>query len=110
MDVQKVLSDFNNDRQMALSVIGEYITMARLQIDKMDRAIQAEDCEKVWKEAHGLKGGALNLAADGLAKAALQLELAGRSNQFSACSIWLTRFRDELNRLDSFIVNLSSKE
>ena len=103
INIQKTLQEFNGDQTLLFEVIDEYIANVRQQMPKIAEALQEQDYETVWREAHSIKGGALNLAADALAGIAFELEKAGKSGDLANSSQLLARMEDELFRLEIHI-------
>lgn len=100
---QKTLEEFGGDRQLLVSVIDEYIANVREQIPRIAEAIKDQHSETVWREAHSIKGGALNLAAETLAEIAFELEKAGKSGNLTKSPELLSRLGEELVRLEIYI-------
>lgn len=101
--IQKTLDEFGGDRDLLFSVIDEYIANVRQQTVKIAEAIQNHLCEMVWREAHSIKGGALNLAAEALAEIAFELEKSGKSGDLTKSSESLSKMVDELVRLEIYV-------
>lgn len=100
---QKTLEEFGGDRELLLSVIDEYIANVRRQISQIAEAIKDRHPETVWREAHSIKGGALNLAAEAMAEIAFELEKAGKLGDLAKGSELLPRMAEELVRLEIYI-------
>lgn len=103
INIEKTLKEFDDDQTLLFEVIDEYIANVRQQTSKIAEAIQNRHYETIWREAHSIKGGALNLAADALAGIAFELEKAGKSGDLPNSSQLLARMVDELFRLEIFI-------
>jgi len=64
---------------------------------------QQGDAESLQREAHTLKGAALNLSAQGVSAAALRLEQIGREGNLSAGKKALRELNDDLVRLETYV-------
>ncbi len=73
------------------------------EIQALDDALQGDDVQGVITRAHSIKGSAANLSADGIAKAARELELAGRVGDLTGGAEIINDLKDELIRLQDFV-------
>jgi HPt (histidine-containing phosphotransfer) domain-containing protein len=103
VNLNKMLEEFQGDIDFVLEVIGDFISDVTGQINVIEGALEEGDSEKIRKEAHAVKGGALNINADALSNVAYELETAGRSGNLDSGSVLFETLKDEVNRLDKFI-------
>lgn len=83
MDMEKALAEFDHDAAFLKEVAEGFTADVRIQLGTIRAAIDAGEAGGVEKEAHAIKGGAANLTADELSRAALALECAARSGDLS---------------------------
>jgi HPt (histidine-containing phosphotransfer) domain-containing protein len=75
------------------------------QIETIQQAISDGDTEKVWQEAHSIKGGAANLTAGKLSQTAFVLETIGKSENLKGSLEALGRLKIEYDRLKAYASN-----
>jgi len=102
MNFEQACKEFEGDKDFLMEVLTGLIETAGTQIDTIQQAISDGDAEKVWKEAHSMKGGAANLTAENLSQTALNLETLGKSEDLKECIEALGRLRIEYDRLKAF--------
>ncbi|MEW6263651.1 MAG: response regulator [Thermodesulfobacteriota bacterium] len=102
LDLDKALSEFDGDKDFLLEVLQGFMDHVRDQIRTIHRAINDGDTEAVLKEAHNIKGGAVNLIAGDLAAAALELEKLGRADSLEGALEALERLAVEFKRIEAF--------
>lgn len=74
MAFEKAVEEFGGDRALVQGLVREFIGIARDQLCVISRALDTGDFETAQKEAHAIKGGAANITADDLSRAAMLLE------------------------------------
>ncbi len=104
LDFERNLEDFGGDYELTVQIIAEFIQNVRSQIAPIQQALSERQAERIWREAHSIKGGALNLSAGLLAEAAVALEQSGKANDFTRCASALAQLKNELSRLESFFI------
>ncbi len=103
VNLGKMFEEFQGDKDFVLEVIEDFISDVAGQIISIEKALEECDSEKIRKEAHAVKGGALNICADALANVAYELETAGRSGDLDNGYTRFNTLKDELSRLDKFV-------
>lgn len=76
MDYDKALKEFENDKDLLISLIKDFSSKIQSQLLLMQQAFLNSDFECIQIESHGIKGGAANLCALPLSNAAKSLEHA----------------------------------
>ncbi|MDC7241318.1 MAG: response regulator, partial [Spirochaetales bacterium] len=76
LDYQAFLKEMDGDRVVVRDIILGFLDSLEEQRGKIEEAINSRDVSLIHREAHSIKGGALNLGASDLAAAALALEKA----------------------------------
>lgn len=81
MDFHKALKEFDNDSELLLSLIHNFIVTIQNQFENINKAFPKNDLIQIEFEAHSIKGGAANLCAYQLSDAAKELETACKAGQ-----------------------------
>ncbi len=102
MDKERALLSFAGDAETLDYVMGEYFKAMESQFIMIHQAIEQQDYETISDQAHSIKGGALSLAADDLAEAALKLEKSGSSLDRETIAGLLKEVENQKQRLESF--------
>jgi CheY-like chemotaxis protein/HPt (histidine-containing phosphotransfer) domain-containing protein len=98
-NLEKALSEFEGDKDFLSEVLEGFFKKATEQIGIIRQALIADDSETIRKEAHAIKGGAANLTAEVLSRAAFELEGKGKSGKLHGAA----QLVDELQRkLEAF--------
>lgn len=74
VDFEKAIQEFGGQRDLVYSIIEEFSTDIKNQVEVINVALAKEDAVTIRKEAHSIKGGAANIHARQLSKAALHVE------------------------------------
>ncbi|MCP4578290.1 MAG: Hpt domain-containing protein, partial [Deltaproteobacteria bacterium] len=105
MEYEKALAEFEGDEAFLMEVLEGFIENVTSQIVNIRRAISEGDAETVRQEAHAIKGGASNLAADELSHIASKLENIGKSGSLEGGLDILERLKKAFCRLELFARN-----
>jgi HPt (histidine-containing phosphotransfer) domain-containing protein len=108
IDYNRALFEFEGDRDFLKKVIEGFTTDVRKQIETIHQAIAEGNAEIVEKEAHAIKGGAANLAADGLSELALAIEVTGKQKDLDQSAQALARFEKEFHRFEDYAGNIEN--
>jgi len=100
IDFEKALNEFEGDKKLLMEVLAGFIQNVREQIGIIREALLSRDADRVWKEAHSIKGGAGNLRADALSRMAFELEHIGKSGKLESGAEVLKRLENALNDLE----------
>ena len=84
---------------LAARIIQGFVKENRTRLDDLIRMIAADDAVGIRELAHTLKGTALLVSADALARVASQLEQAGKEGDIAACQALGARLEYEFQRL-----------
>ena len=107
MNFEQALDEFMGKRDVLIKVIGLFLEKVKSQIKVMRQAISDRDAEVIRQEAHAIKGGAANLAANDLSRIAHELELIGKSGQLKGSDEVLDRFEKEFDRMRLYFDKIS---
>jgi HPt (histidine-containing phosphotransfer) domain-containing protein len=102
MDFEKALEEFMGKKEILLEVLGEFVEILKSQIHIMRQAISTGDTERLWREAHAIKGGAANLVANELSRLALEIEKVGKTGTLDRAEETLKEFETEFIRFEAF--------
>lgn len=94
----ELLHDFDGDRNMLLRIINGFIEITEKQIPLIEKAMNESDFETLKKQAHSIKGGALNLNANALAEAAKKIEMIDESSTKRKMFNRLNALKEELKK------------
>lgn len=103
LDYDKVLDEFDKDKDFLIEVLESFADSAKKQLQVIQQAILQGDNELIMLEAHKIKGGASNLAANDLADIAYELEKMGRAGEVDAMPGTFTRLSREVGRIESYL-------
>ncbi|MBU2552722.1 MAG: PAS domain S-box protein, partial [Proteobacteria bacterium] len=106
MNLERAVEEFEGDREFLMEVLNEFLQNVRNQIQLLRRAIETGDADQVRREAHAIKGGAANLAAMDLSRAAMELEEIGKSGELDTAPGILDMLENEFFMLDVFASEL----
>ena len=84
-------------------MIIQFIGTVEQQMSALKEAVNTGGFETITHEAHAIKGGAANLTAFRLSRAARDLELEARSNRTDRGFVLLEALEGELERLKDFL-------
>lgn len=70
----QAIEEFDGKKDILLTVIEKFIENVSGQLTTIKEAIEKKDCELIRKEAHKIRGGALNITAERLGIAAERVE------------------------------------
>ena len=106
MDFERALREFEGDEAFLMEVLEGFAENVAKQIGEMREALSGGDSERIWKEAHSVKGGAANLRADRLCEIASELDRVGKSGALEKASGLLEELETELRRLEAFCIGI----
>ncbi|MBU2430768.1 MAG: response regulator, partial [Proteobacteria bacterium] len=107
LQIYIALNEFENDRDFFYQVLDEFLIQAEEQISQIKHALASNDPGVVVRHAHSIKGGAANLTADALSKAAHDLELFDKTPGQSSGDPLFSALVFEFERLKKFRNQLS---
>ncbi len=99
----EALAEFEGDQELLEAVAQEFLEHLELQIDSISEAMDTDAFETIRFEAHTIKGGAGNLTAHPLARAAQAMEEAGISKKSDQCRQAFQYLCSEAGRLKSHL-------
>jgi len=99
MDYAAALAEFDDDIPFFQDVLQGFLENSQKQVATMRAALERGDAETLRREAHSMKGGAANLTAMNLSRAAAAVENCGRGQQLEHAADLLDDLEQELLRL-----------
>lgn len=103
MNFDIVIKEFGGDREFLMEVLEDFLGEVRAQMGMICQAMSKGGAEVVGKEAHAIKGGAANLTANELSKAACELEKIGKSGVLEGGREVFEKLEKEFYRLEAFV-------
>ncbi|MCG8633310.1 MAG: response regulator [Desulfobacterales bacterium] len=98
VDLEKMLTEFDRDTDFLREVVDEFSANINTQLTVIRTAALSGDAETVENQGHAIKGGAANLGADALAKAAFAVEKAGKDSDLSSIGLFIKKLEAEFQR------------
>jgi signal transduction histidine kinase/HPt (histidine-containing phosphotransfer) domain-containing protein len=102
IDIEAYIERMGGNRDIAQTIIKGFIDYIPAQLNNIEDAINNNDIRIVEREAHSIKGGALNVFANDLMQAAKELEANVKSESPGSALGLLQNIRKEYERLIEF--------
>ena len=102
VDVEAYVKRMGGNRDIADTIIKGFIKQIPVQLHNIAEAIKSGDIETVDREAHSIKGGALNVFANDMMLVAKALEMQAKSGDLGKALQLLEKIRQEYERLVEF--------
>jgi two-component system sensor histidine kinase/response regulator len=103
LDLEEAVREFGGNRELVVTVIAKFLDKAEAQVQILNNALDQQDRETLRQEAHKIRGGAANLTAMPLARAAEGLEKMAPSGAFADLVEQVARLKQEFDRLKQFM-------
>jgi CheY-like chemotaxis protein len=98
-DRKILLERLDGDEEIFKEIIETFLEDAPNQIEKLKKALQEADANRVERQAHLLKGAALNIGGNGLQAAARELEVAGNKGDLTKAQSLVATLDQEFEKL-----------
>lgn len=106
MNYEKTLIEFDEDRDLLLTLLQDFNKNIHSQLEIMKKALNVKDYKCIQRESHGIKGGAANLNALLLADAAKSLETAcKKSPEYEKISDQLEKLASNVEIFGNYVKN-----
>jgi signal transduction histidine kinase/CheY-like chemotaxis protein len=102
LNIPEYVENMGGNTKIAYQIIDGFLQHINGQLDSIQTAIKNNDVEIVEREAHSIKGGALNVGAHNLMAAAKELEHRAHSNTSNDLDLLLKQLRQQARRLDKY--------
>ena len=102
-DFEKAVETFMGQRDVVVRVVREFLPRLHGQLKQLKAAYMAGDFDTVFKVAHSIKGGSLNLEILRLGGHASKLEKAGREKQKTEAYTNLKALIEDYKELKEYV-------
>jgi len=110
LDLEAALPRFGGDKAFLAEMLEEFLGYAPSQLEALAAAVQEGNPEELDKQAHSLKGGSANFAAERMVSIAARLEEMGKQGQaLSEASELVEQLKGEMSRLREYLSVLKSE-
>ena len=106
-DRKALLERLDGDEEIFKEIIATFLDDAPHQIEKLKKALQERDASRVERQAHLLKGAALNIGGNGLQNAAWELEMAAREGNLTSAQSLVAMLDREFEKLKGALAGLA---
>jgi len=107
-DRKVLLERLDGDEGIFKEIIATFLEDAPKQVEKLKKALQEGDANRVERQAHLLKGAALNIGGNGLQNAARELEVAGKEGDLTKAQSLAAIFDQEFEKLKGALTGLAA--
>ncbi|MGC3973849.1 MAG: Hpt domain-containing protein [Nitrospira sp.] len=109
MDLAAALDRFDGDQDLFLTLAGLFVERSGQALDDLQQALSAQDLPVLVKEAHKLKGAAMEFCARPAVAAATHLEEAARKAAVQEIPALAEQTRAAVERLTAALVEIMQK-
>jgi CheY-like chemotaxis protein/HPt (histidine-containing phosphotransfer) domain-containing protein len=109
LDMDQFMCEMYGDRSLAISVLDRFVESGEDRLHTIESAEHAGDFEALYRAAHALKGGALNIRARGLSEAAHALERMAKLEVHDDLGRLVTETRIAFDALVRYVDSLKRK-
>ena len=106
-DRKVLLERLDGDEEIFNEFIVTFLEDAPNQVEKLKKALQEGDANRVERQAHLLKGAALNIGGNGFQAAARELEVAGKEGDLTKAQSLVGTFDQEFEKLKGALAGLA---
>lgn len=108
-DIAKNIEELDGDYDFFVNIMQEFLSNAKKQMPLIKQAAQSNDYEMLMRQAHNIKGGALNLISKPLAQAAEAIEIKGRAKDVINISTLIENLELILDKTQQYIKNKTDR-
>lgn len=108
IDIEHELNEFANDVDFLKDLLDDFFKQIEKRISIIEKAVLNKDFQIIKTEAHAIKGGAANLSANDLSRAAYDLEKVLKIDAFDKSSKNVETIKNEFVRLKEYVRNHKS--
>jgi HPt (histidine-containing phosphotransfer) domain-containing protein len=105
MDFDSALHRFDGDREFMMEMCREFIDHLPGRMVDLHSAMNSGDINSLGRQAHNLKGIALNFSAEPLADLAADLEEQGRREDLTRVPALIAGLEAEAQRLRDYVLS-----
>jgi Amt family ammonium transporter len=103
IDIPALLQRCMGKEDFVQRILQKFKVKALKDLEELEEYVRNTDAQKIAFVAHGLRGTAANLCADGLRQAAFELEQIGKTADFSRVEDSIERVRREIGLCVEFL-------
>jgi CheY-like chemotaxis protein len=103
IDIEKNIVELDGDAELFFSIMQEFLENAKNQVPLIEKAAENEEYEVLVRQAHSIKGGALNMISKPLAQAAEILELTGKNKDLTGIKQTIQCLNQTINATQQFL-------
>jgi CheY-like chemotaxis protein/HPt (histidine-containing phosphotransfer) domain-containing protein len=107
MDFTTALDRFGGDRVFLVEMSKEFSAGLPIRLADLRASVAANDTGELARQAHNLKGVALNFSAETIGQLAWQLEEAGKREELSETPALLLQLEDAVAAVRDYVAQLS---
>ncbi len=101
-----LLDRLDGDKELYREVLQTFLQDAPLQIEKLKQALQKEDLSQTEKQAHSLKGAAMNIGGIALQDVAFDIEVSGKNRDLNQARLLMQKLNKEFESLQKALTSL----
>ncbi len=106
-DKKILLNRLEGDEELFKEIVKTFLDDAPLQIEKLKQALNEEDLNQLEKQAHTLKGAAMNIGGKALQPVAYALEIAGKNSDLNRARPLVQELDKEFESLKKALTGLA---
>jgi CheY-like chemotaxis protein/HPt (histidine-containing phosphotransfer) domain-containing protein len=104
---EKMLLDrLDGDKELFREILQTFLQDAPLQIEKLKQALEEGDLSQTEKQAHSLKGAAMNIGGIALQAVAFDLEVSGKNRDLNQARPLMQKLNKEFESLQKALTSL----
>jgi HPt (histidine-containing phosphotransfer) domain-containing protein len=105
-DKRILLGRLDGDEELFKEIVKTFLDDAPLQVEKLKQALMEENLNQLEKQAHSLKGAAMNIGGNALQAIAFEVELSGKKGDLKRTQELIPRLEKEFTRLQKALSSL----
>lgn len=102
--IDDFINDVTENKDLAFSLINDFLDIVKKQLKTIRKNIELQNSSNVHREAHSIKGGALNIMADGLVQASKDLEMLAKNGNLEKADLLLDNIENEYNTAKEYFM------
>jgi PAS domain S-box-containing protein len=103
IDWQEIMDRMAGDEKLIEEIVEAWLVDNPSAVAALEEAVKTKDAKEISLLAHTIKGSAATISANGLAEAALPLEIAGKEGKLDNADILFMEVQKEFDKVQSFI-------
>ena len=99
----EIMKRLSGDKNLIYDIIELFVNNAILQVDKLRKALEDNDREKLTLTAHTIKGSARNVSAMHIASVAFEIEKKSKEGTLDEISLLIKKLDDSYCKFKEFV-------